>query len=276
MSKLCIFHGGCDDGFGAAYAMWRALPETEFYGGAYQQEPPDCSGRDVYLVDFSYKRPVMGRIIEQAKTVTVLDHHKTAQAEIQPLIEAGAVLGEFDMDRSGAMMTWNWFHDGPAPRLIEYIQDRDLWRKELPQCNEVIMALRSYPQTFNVWHRLMTRDFSELLVDGKAIHRYYRTLVDQAKASAQYAMFKGKAQPVPVANVPHYLASEVAGELAESHDFAACFWHNKDGITWSLRSRDGFDCGAFAATFGGGGHVGAAGFRESKDNRVVALIGDWP
>ena len=246
--KLCIYHGGCDDGFGAAYAMWLKHPEAEYVGGVYQQSPPDCTDADVYLLDFSYKRPVMEEIIAVAHSVTVLDHHKTAQADIEPLIDAGLVLGEFDMDRSGAMMAWNWFHpDRNPPVLIDYIQDRDLWRKNLPRCDEVIMALRSYPQNFDRWDVLMICPIDDLLSDGAAIHRYYRTLVEQAKRSAQYATFKGMEDtPVPVANVPHYLASEVAGELAEGYPFAACFWHTSSGVTYSLRSRDGFDCGAAA------------------------------
>ena len=63
MSKvLCIYHGGCDDGFAAAWAVRRALgADVEFYEGVYQTPPPDCADRDVMLVDFSYKRPVLSR-----------------------------------------------------------------------------------------------------------------------------------------------------------------------------------------------------------------------
>ena len=60
---LCIYHGYCDDGFGAAWALTRAVPNAELYPGVYQKDPPweFIQGREVYLVDFSYKRPVMDR-----------------------------------------------------------------------------------------------------------------------------------------------------------------------------------------------------------------------
>lgn len=39
MKKLCIYHGNCADGFGAAWAVRHALgDEVEFYPGTYQQE----------------------------------------------------------------------------------------------------------------------------------------------------------------------------------------------------------------------------------------------
>ena len=36
MSKpLCIYHGNCADGFGAAWAVWKAHPDWEFFPGVY-------------------------------------------------------------------------------------------------------------------------------------------------------------------------------------------------------------------------------------------------
>ena len=67
---ICIYHKGCTDGFGAAWAVWRnaelAGINMEFHAGVYQNPPPDCTDRDVIIVDFSYKRPTMNQIIELA------------------------------------------------------------------------------------------------------------------------------------------------------------------------------------------------------------------
>lgn len=61
MSTICIYHGNCADGFGAAWAVRKALPDCEFHAGIYQNTPPDVAGRDVVIVDFSYKRGVVSR-----------------------------------------------------------------------------------------------------------------------------------------------------------------------------------------------------------------------
>lgn len=59
---LCIYHGNCTDGFGAAWAMrhHHKVP-IEFYPAVYGKEPPDVRGRCVYMLDFSYKRGIMAR-----------------------------------------------------------------------------------------------------------------------------------------------------------------------------------------------------------------------
>jgi hypothetical protein len=43
------------------------------------------TGLDVAIVDFSYKRPVMVELASKAKSILVLDHHKTAQADLDGL-----------------------------------------------------------------------------------------------------------------------------------------------------------------------------------------------
>src|SRR3990167_11192571 len=89
MKPLCIYHGNCADGFGAAWVFHSyADREFDFHAGVYQDAPPDCTGRDVYLVDFSYKRAVVEEIIEVANRVVLIDHHKSALDDLAPLIEA--------------------------------------------------------------------------------------------------------------------------------------------------------------------------------------------
>ena len=48
---LCIYHANCDDGFGAAYAVWKAYGDAvKFHPGIYQAEPPDVTGLNVAIV----------------------------------------------------------------------------------------------------------------------------------------------------------------------------------------------------------------------------------
>lgn len=281
MRKLCIYHGGCTDGVAAAWAVWKAHSDCVFYPGVYGKEPPlhlVDDDTEVILVDFSYKRPVLESIIEEAGNVIVLDHHKTAARDLEPLLNGGLVVGEFDMDRCGAMMAWDYFHNSAdRPALLKLIDAQDRWlpTRDAP----TIMALRSYPhrpadesqwawdELMTVWDGLMTvNGLRRLREDGLAIHRYYRQRVDETKPHAA-PMTIGEYRDVPVVNAPYYLASDVAGELAEDADvgIAACWWRNRDGsVTFSLRSCGGVDVAALAEQFGGGGHAGAAGFRVAS------------
>lgn len=260
---LCIYHGSCDDGFGAALAVWKRDGDCVIYhAGVYGAAPPDVAGLDVAIVDFSYKRPVMVDLASKAKSILVLDHHKTAQADLDGLsVECPNVTVEFDMSRSGAVMAWQHFHpETGVPKFFEYLQDRDLWTKLLPGVDEFTAALRSYPQDFKEWDRLCSGSIVGLIEEGISIQRYYRTLVDQAKKHAFVREIAG--HHVPVVNASMFMSSEVAGELAEGKPFAAVYAETEKGVIWSLRSRapDGIDVSEIAKKFGGGGHKHAAGF----------------
>ena len=87
MKTLCIYHGNCADGFGAAWAVRAAFDprRIEFHAGVYQSPPPDVTGRLVLMVDFSYKRPVLEEMADKALAILVLDHHKTAAEDLAGL-----------------------------------------------------------------------------------------------------------------------------------------------------------------------------------------------
>jgi hypothetical protein len=290
MKPLCIYHGACDDGFAAAWAVnaafkrrWDEVPD--FYAGVYQKEPPPHEDRDVIFVDFSYKRPVLDQIAKSARSVLVLDHHKTAAEDLADLPFPERVtwcpwkdgsgakyvdylkLSEpnfyaiFDMERSGAALAWDYFMGGERPDFIEYVQDRDLWRKQLSGGDEFTIALRSYPQDFEVWDKLVAAGAHALIHEGGSIQRYYRLRVEEIKRSAYKATLAGA--PIWIANAPYFAASEVAGELCERDGaaFGACYFEAEGGrFQYSLRSRGDFDVSAVARQFGGGGHKAAAGF----------------
>lgn len=271
MITLCIYHGNCPDGFTAAWVVNRAKPGTEFHHGVYDEPLPDVKGKDVMLVDFSYKTPQMKELIGLANSVLVLDHHATAEADIAPMIERGEVGGVFDMDRSGAMITWDYFFKGKdAPAILKIVQDSDLHRYEFEETKVIIEAVRSYEYSFAAWDRLMTasdEQIETLRVDGKAIKR---KLVKDAKelvASSAYRITIG-GHDVPVLNVPYTLGSEAANIMRVGEPFAAFYWDGDGVRTYGLRSEDnGVDVAEVAKKHGGGGHPHAAGFIIPRKKR---------
>ena len=266
---MCIYHANCADGFGAALAVWLRFSDIrpEFVPAAYGESPPNCAGHDVLLVDFSYKLPALEQIIAEAESVTILDHHKTAEADIQPLLDAGRVHGEFDMARSGAAMAWDWcFPDEDRPRLIEYIQDRDLWQFNLEGTREISAALFSYDQDFEVWKNILTVVEDDegqqfILSMGQTLRRKHnKDLEDALKATRRRMTICGYS--VPVANLPYIFASDAGNRMAEGELFAACYFDTPEGRKFSLRSKEGgMDVSEIAKRFGGGGHARAAGFQ---------------
>lgn len=274
---LCIFHSNCADGFGAAWAVRHALGEgVEFHAGVHQDSPPDVTGRHVLMVDFSYKRPVLDEMARAANAILILDHHKSAAEDLADLPEppddlpghrgwlpSSGMYATFDMDRSGAGITWDHFHLEPRPALINHIEDRDLWRFALDGTREIQACIFSHPYDFEVWDRLMVADLAELRREGKAIERKHFKDINELIGVVTRRMVIG-GHNVPMANLPYTLTSDAGHKLAQGEPFAGCYWDTPEGRVFSLRSTDeGLDVSEIAKGYGGGGHRNASGFRVS-------------
>lgn len=291
---MCIYHGNCADGFGAAWVVRQALgADVEFVPGVYGQEPPDVTGKDVILVDFSYKYDVLVAMSWKANSIVVLDHHKSAAEDLArfPAFHAGierdgrrddgaTLLGWlsahefmsmqnspsiaccFDMGRSGAMLAWDhFFPDQEPPQLLRHIEDRDLWLFRLEGTREIQANLFSYPYDFEVWDKLMAADVETLRSDGAAIERKHHKDVAELVAVMKRRLIIG-GHDVPVASLPYTLTSDAGHLMTQGEPFAACYWDTPEGRVFSLRSTDeGLDVSEIAKQYGGGGHRNASGFR---------------
>lgn len=286
---ICIYHGNCDDGFGAAWAIWKRWGnEAAYYAAAYGAPLPDVSGRNVLFVDFSAKRPELVAMADKAKSIVVIDHHKTAEADLAdwngpcapPLedvelmaakacTETGSpIVAWFDMNQSGAVMAWEFAHgiehNGAPPTFLAYIQDRDLWRFVFgDDTRKFSAALRTYPMTFETWDKLAA-DPDYLVREGEGILRAHQANIRKFISDAYFDDIAG--HRVPVVNVPYHYASDTAHELLTvfpDAPFAACWFRRGDGmIQYSLRSEDSrIDVSEVATRFGGGGHRNAAGYQ---------------
>ena len=264
MTTTVIYHAGCADGFCAAWLCRKKFPEATFIPASYGDDPPAVDGL-VLIVDFSYPREVLVGLQEQCDRVVVLDHHKTAQEDLAELVgDNGKLLVRFDMDKSGARMVWDFlgFDQGQRHWLVDYTEDRDLWRHALPRTKEINAALRSRPMDFEEWDRLALMGTDPLIIEGEAILRYKEQLVNQHVRFARWAMIGGHRVPAVNCSAGD-LQSELAGLLSTEQPFAAVWVDQGDGTQlWSLRSREaGEDVGAIAKSLGGGGHRNASGFR---------------
>ena len=257
--SMCIYHGNCADGFGAAWVVRKALGEIEFHPGNYQEPPPDVTGKDVVMVDFTYKRPVLLGMAEKANSILILDHHKTAAEDLIDL--PANVTAKFDMNRSGAMLAWDHFFVGEIPPpLLLHIEDRDLWRFALQNTRQIQANVFSYPYDFQVWDTLMATAPAALAAGGEAIERkHFKDIRELLGVTTREMMIGG--HRVPVANLPYTMSSDAGHELAKGHPFAACYWDTPTGRVFSLRSNAyGVDVSEVAKQYGGGGHRNAAGF----------------
>lgn len=271
---ICIYHGYCPDGFTSAWAVWKKYGDAvDYRHGSYGSALPTVDGKHVLMVDFSTDAATMRDLASRAASITVLDHHKTAEAELAPLFADGTIQGVFDMDRSGAGITWDVLHpDELRPSLVNVIEDRDLWRWKLGDLSRYgCKFVDQFDMKFDSWDiaaRSFDVDLAGTIKIGAALYKQHMkncdSLIGATLHHVQIDEFR-----VPCCNVPHLYCSEVGAILARREDapFSATYFVNKTGdLAFSLRSTDEkVDVSEIAKRFGGGGHRNASGFRLSPD-----------
>lgn len=271
--KHIIYHGFCLDGFTSAWIIWNWLkrsqgtaPDAEpngavFYSASYGEPPPDIQpGDEVYIVDFSFPLDQLVKLRDKASSLIVLDHHKTAMNDLKDFSNA-----IFDMERSGCGLTWDYFFPTrPRPLLVNYMEDRDLWRFNLCYSEEIFDYCSSHSYSFHTWDYLCQRleqNFNECLSEGRAIKRFKHQVINNA-INNSLIMLDG----LPYLNLTKEFGSsachEVIKRLGVSH--AVYFYIDGNKTFYGIRGDGSVDVSSIAEKYGGGGHHNAAGWQFDK------------
>jgi oligoribonuclease NrnB/cAMP/cGMP phosphodiesterase (DHH superfamily) len=258
---LVCYHADCIDGFTSAYAAWKKFgDEAEYVPARYGDAPPPVAGRHVYVLDFSYSREHTIWMNNNARSFVALDHHKTAVAKLE-----GLSFCIFDLERSGAGMAWDEFHGRDTrPWLIDYVEDRDLWRFKLPHSKLVNSWIGAHKRdSFEVWDSMTRLRVEETLERGAAIEMFVDRYVEEMASQARRIDWMGYSH-VPVVNAPYISISELLQYLAKDAPLSVGWFKRFDGrYQYSLRSSDqsSVDVSEIAKKFpDGGGHPHSAGF----------------
>ena len=259
---LVVYHSPCPDGFGAAYAAWRHFGDgAEYVGAGYGiASELNVQGRDVFVLDFSFPRPQLEFMRQAANSLIILDHHKTAQEDLE-----GFPSAIFDMTKSGARLAWEYFHPGkPIPRLLAYVEDRDLWTWALHESNDFLAYLDTLPFDFKAWDdlaRIGDGELQDVLIAGRHMNAKYDNLAAIMAEGAEPLLFCGVAGSK--LNGSSLFTSKVGELLYFANGTFALIWRIEKGLLYvSLRAKKGtVDVADMARRFGGGGHSAAAGFK---------------
>ncbi len=283
MRRICVYHAACPDGFGAAWATWKAWGgDGEFVArGHYDRmRGPRVEDAQVLFVDIAPGLDETRELAQHADQIVILDHHITNQNKFEEdpeLLEALRNEGHdihFDMSQSGSVLAWrHLFPDEPVPDLLLYIQDQDIWTWELPKSAEVNAAISSYPQDFETWSTLADRDIAELKLEGEPIVR--TDTVEVARAIRNPSPIALGERRVEAINA-RTRRSLIGHALAEREAFGApwgCVYRIEGSkIQATLYSIGDFDVAKIAGEYGGGGHKNAAGFSVPLEKWVREMV----
>lgn len=263
---LVLYHGGCNDGFGGAWAAWKKFGSKAEYIPMNRNDNFKVPvGKEIYFIDYLFPEVTIKEYIAKNKRVTAIDHHVSMRESAKLTYEPS-----FSLDNSGAVLAWKYFHPNKkVPLLLSYIEDRDLWRFKMPKAKEILSGTNFSEEntyTFKGFDALV-KNFekstfrNKCIQDGKIVKSVFDGINKKIASYAEEVNFGG--HKCLAVNAPHMFASEVGNALVSGNNKIgiAIIWYAEGGVVKvSLRARGKYDVSKLAEKYGGGGHKHASGF----------------
>jgi hypothetical protein len=261
---IIMYHGGCPDGFGGAYAAWKKFGDSAEYIPLHRGEalPEGIDGAHIYLIDFTYTQPLMDELLSRAGSLVALDHHDG----VRPIVESMPDY-VFDNDRSGATIAWSYFNpDTPVPYFLKLIEDQDIYRMALPDTLPLHAFIETREFTFEDWDEYVlalenpeTRE--AFLTKIRIYAEYFELLVDMAVRKAKLVSFEGHEIYFGISHPFKSLKSHIGHALCRKKGpIALVVAAHPNGFGVSIRGDETVNVAEIAQKYGGNGHQSSAGF----------------
>ncbi len=256
---VVMYHANCPDGFTAAWAAHEKLGDSadyfEFQNGDVLIS--DLKDKKVFFLDVVPSKEEL-ESVGTHNDIVVIDHHVSNQAKIEGLENI-----RFDLQKSGAVLSWEYFNPAVSvPELVQYVEDQDLWRWQLPHSQEIFAYISTVEFDFNSWNALALeiRDARDGVVEKGRIILKYRDLLVENTIEKSGALVEFEGHRVMSVNSTT-LIDNVAEVLYKKYPPFAIVWFKiSNGIKVSLRGDGTIDLSAIAEKYGGGGHKNSCGF----------------
>lgn len=307
-----LYHANCVDGFTAYWVTQKALtlmhqPWVGVPGkyGTFPAELNEINGMDtLYMVDFSLPVEQLREIIAKEVNVVWIDHHVSAyemyhkegllEDPYAPLDDEynGEPITDwhYSVERSGATLCWNHFSSTfnaagiERPLLLNYVEDRDLWKHKLAGTHEINTEIFSHKYSLETWDELMSKSLAQVLnmqTSGAGILRKLEKDIDEILEASKHVFYVDE-YTVWACNLPYMMASDAGHKMCQMPmpngmlpAFAVTYQIQGNKVLLSFRSETehGADVSLIAKKFGGGGHKNAAGASISYDTWMMHYHG---
>ena len=269
---IVLYHNDCTDGFSSAWAAWKKLGDKADYIGINPGTAPAVwlKNKEIYTVDLIFPIQYLKKLISTNKKLVAIDHHASNQKAFELVSD-----GVFDIKHSGAVLSWQYFHPKmKVPKLLEHVEDMDLWKFKIPSSKEIIAYLDTVDFDFKNWDEVakgVEEKFKreKYLEKGRFILKYQDQLVENiiSNHAVMVNFFGHKSYAVnsPIFN------SQIANTLYKKLPPIGIVWsqENDGNIHVSLRSDGVVDVSKLASKFaGGGGHKQSSGFTVENFSKL--------
>ena len=282
--NVVLYHSPCVDGFGSAFAAMHYfkihnIHNVRFIPCSHGKSPPDLLNQNVLICDFSYKYPILENILSSCKNLLILDHHLTAQNDLVKIPEKNKV---FVMNHSGAYITWSYFFgENTVPLFIRYIEDNDIWKKELHFTKEFTSFISIEKMEYNSYVKYLDVNYIQNVAFpcGAVLLKQNEEIINDTvkKCTVNFIEFDQRYYLVAECNTS-VLKSDIGNKLFEVEpfiNFSSSYSLNPETKQSyiSLRSIDtASDTTLISTKFGGGGHRNASGFTSYSIGMPCRII----
>ena len=261
----CYYHKEDFDGICSAAVVNKAIPGTELIGANYHTIPTGKNDT-IIIVDLSFSKAIMERLLNDGNQIIWIDHHKSALEQLYQM----HLKGKQELNIGACELAWEFFFPNILmPIAVQYLGQYDIWNHKNPVVIPFNYGLRghreSYDPTSKLWSDLLTLLGTHLIMQiissGDRILAYQEIQDNMyAKGMAYTATFEG--YTVLAINAP-FKNSLMAKTVFQKnlHDFVVLFGTRDNEWKYSLFcDNPEIDVSTIAMKYGGGGHKGEAGF----------------
>ncbi len=264
---IIIYHANCIDGTTAAAVALRKFPDAHFFPLSYSYtqedtEPIFALAQDatIFILDCAI---IVDELLAAGHRVTVLDHHESVREKMHALAAANErLMYIFDNEKSGASLTWtHFFPDEPMPRMVQYVEDADLWRWQYGDATRDTMSYFSMLRDDPVrMLDALTTDIDVIIEKGHTLSEYADREI-QEQVSILPNEMKIDAYRVPAYNITVYTSASGNILSEQQGSVVALYTIKGPNVRISFRSKEGQNPTArmVAEILGGGGHDHASG-----------------
>lgn len=277
MNTHVIYHANCKDGLAAAFVAHCSLLEMDRAYNAFPMnydkvdkiyDIPMSEEDEVFILDFSLPNEMVLELCTKVSKVIILDHHKSAIEKLSKLPKLTNLEMVLDNDRSGAVITFEYFENmnfNPLEKeFFYYIQDRDLWQWKLEHSKEVSAYLALKVEDNNIdsmanayWkfqdekEQLITIGKTCIEMINKQVSKKVRQCIDLELCGVNFKCINANEN-----------ISELGNAICNRYNQPALMYFIEDysKLVLCFRSLNNLaDVSKVAEQFGGGGHYCASG-----------------
>ena len=266
-----VFYHNDADGKAAANVVHRHRPggqkPEDFFEITYGIPFPFdiiSKGEEVWIVDYSIEPEEMEKLLGITENVTWIDHHITSIEKYKDFPHK--IEGWREDGIAGCLLTWMYLWDvqdyHEAPKALQYIGDRDVWKWEFGDESKNFFSgaeLSNLDPLSEDWEELYDHP-DQIMLKGETVEKYksQRNKL-YIKEFGHVVEFEGmKAQCINIGQVDSSIFDSIDPDYKTPLYIMYVFNGKFNKV--SLRSEGAVDVAKIAQKYGGGGHKQASGF----------------